>query len=183
MRREVLKTALGIGLGVPLIQRTAAAAEPAAMPPQEGDRLVYLVGDRKGEVIKVDDLTLGGPQVLAVPMDSKSNTVRDGNRLNQLIVIRLNPDELKPDAKTYAANGVVAFSSVCTHQGCDVSQWKADSKMLLCVCHGSEYDPHDRATVTAGPAPKRLPSLPLKMDGDALAVAGPFRGKPGPAAL
>jgi len=144
---------------------------------------VFVAGDKKGQTIKNADVVIGAGQLLAFPMDPESKTVRDGNRLNQVILIRLQPETIQPETKSNAADNVVAYSSICTHQGCDVSQWKQESKMLLCVCHGSEYDPHDRATVTAGPAPKRLPSLPLKMDGDALTVAGPFRGKPGPAAL
>jgi Rieske Fe-S protein len=74
---------------------------------------------------------------------------------------------------------VVAYSSICTHQGCDVSQWKTDNNRLLCVCHGSEYDPADRANVTFGPAPRRLPMLPVKVENGVVVVASPFLGKPG----
>jgi len=101
--------------------------------------------------------------------------------LNQVIVIRLQPELVKPDTQPLAAEGViVAYSSICTHQGCDVSQWKADTNTLLCVCHGSEYDPGDKAKVVAGPAPRRLATLPIKvMDGELVATA-PFTGRPGP---
>jgi rieske iron-sulfur protein len=176
-RRMLLKSAVGLS-SVPLIQ-TVFAAEPNAMSPQAGDRLVFLLGDRKGEMIKPGDLTLGGPQQMAFPMDPQGKTVRDGSRLNQVLLIRLKEDQLSAEAKTSAAEGVVAYSAICTHQGCDVSQWKADTNTLLCVCHGSEYDPKDRANVTFGPAPRRLPMLPLKIEDGVLVVAGAFRGKPG----
>lgn len=32
--------------------------------------------------------------------------------------------EVVSEIRTYAADGVVAYSSFCMHQGCDVSQWK-----------------------------------------------------------
>jgi Rieske Fe-S protein len=140
---------------------------------------VFVQGDRKGEVIKVEDLKTGGPLQLAYPMDPKSKTVRDGNRLNQVLVIRLKEEDFNAETKPNTTGGVVAYSSICTHQGCDVSQWKSDKGTLLCVCHGTEYDPKDRANVVFGPAPKRLPILPLSAEAGVLVVAGGFRGKPG----
>jgi Rieske Fe-S protein len=112
-------------------------------------------------------------------MDPQTKTVRDASRLNQVLLIRLNNEELSPETRTDSADGVVAYSSICTHQGCDVSQWKAENKMLLCVCHRSEFDPKDKAAVTFGPAPRRLPMLPVKVVEGQLQVAGGFRGKPG----
>jgi len=176
-RRAVLKGAVGVA-SLPLID-IAAAVEPKAMRPQAGDVLIYAYGDRKGEIVTVADLELGGPQQLAWAMDPQTKTVRDGSRLNQVLLIRLAPEELSPETKTDSADGVVAYSSICTHQGCDVSQWKAENKMLLCVCHRSEFDPKDKAAVTFGPAPRRLPMLPVKLVEGQLQVAGGFRGKPG----
>ncbi len=176
-RRKLLKGAACLG-GLPFAQ-SASAREPNEMSPQVGDQLVYLQGDRKGQAIKVDDLTVGGGLVLAFPMEPKSKTVRDGNRLNQVVLVRLKEETFNEETKPSTAGGVVAYSSICTHQGCDVSQWKSDKNVLLCVCHGSEYDPADRATVVFGPAPRRLPILPLAAAGGLLTVAGGFRGKPG----
>jgi hypothetical protein len=31
--------------------------------------------------------------------------------------------------------GVLAFSAICTHQGCDVTEWSKGDKSLLCFCH------------------------------------------------
>lgn len=176
-RRTVLKGAVGV-VSMPLID-VAAAAEPKAMRPQAGDLLIHAYGDRKGEIISAADLELDGPQQLAWAMDPQTKTVRDGSRLSQVLLIRLKPEELSPETRTDSADGVVAYSSVCTHQGCDVSQWKAENKMLLCVCHRSEFDPKDKAAVTSGPAPRRLPMLPVKVIDGKLQVAGGFRGKPG----
>jgi len=178
-RRTLLKTVLGLGVTLPFLDIVNAAKEPTAAPPAAGDQFVYVLGERKGEIVKVEDLPLGGPQELAYPMQPEGSIVRDGSRLNQVLLIRFDPAQLTPEAKNYSAEGVVAYSAICTHQGCDVSQWKTDTQTLLCVCHGSEYDPKDRAKVTFGPAPRRLAMLPVKVENGIVTVASTFRGKPG----
>ena len=179
-RRNVLKIVLAMGVSLPFFDLVdGASKDPAAAPPAAGDQFVFVLGDKKGEVIKVEDLPLGGPQQLAFPMEPTASIVRDGSRLNQVLLIRLDPSQLTPEARANSAEGVVAYSAICTHQGCDVSQWKTDTHMLLCVCHGSEYDPKDRAKVTFGPAPRRLAMLPVKVENGVVMVASAFKGKPG----
>jgi thiosulfate dehydrogenase [quinone] large subunit len=58
--------------------------------------------------------------------------------------------------------GVFAYSLVCTHQGCTVGY---NGKKLACPCHGAEFDPFNGAKVTAGPAPKPLRSIKVKISG------------------
>ena len=180
-RRTVLKGAIGLGLTLPLARVHAAQEEePRKARPQEGDQFVYFAGERKGEVLKIEDLPLGGPQILTYPMDPKTNTVRDGSRLNQVIVLRLESDQLSEDTLANAAEGVVAYSAACTHQACPVSMWKEDKATLYCACHGSQFDPKDAAKVVDGPAPRRLAMLPLRIEDGVLIAAGPFTGSVGP---
>jgi Rieske Fe-S protein len=56
----------------------------------------------------------------------------------------------------------VAYSAICTHQGCTVAY---KNGQLACPCHGSVFDPADGAAVIAGPAPKPLPEIPVKVQG------------------
>src|SRR5215217_6074405 len=56
----------------------------------------------------------------------------------------------------------VAYSAVCTHQGCTVA-YKGGN--LACPCHGSVFDPAKGAEVVAGPAPTPLPEIPVKIQG------------------
>jgi cytochrome b6-f complex iron-sulfur subunit len=56
----------------------------------------------------------------------------------------------------------VAYSAVCTHQGCTVAYKDGN---LACPCHGSVFDPADGAAVVAGPAPRPLPEIPVKVEG------------------
>lgn len=58
-----------------------------------------------------------------------------------------------------------AFSAVCTHMGCTVSQ--IANGRIDCPCHGSEYSITDGA-VLAGPAPKPLPAKQIKVTGDSI---------------
>jgi len=56
----------------------------------------------------------------------------------------------------------VAYSAVCTHQGCTVAY---QNGQLACPCHGSVFDPANGAEVVAGPAPRPLPDIPVKLHG------------------
>ena len=58
-----------------------------------------------------------------------------------------------------------AFSAVCTHMGCTVSQ--IANGRIDCPCHGSEYSITDGA-VLAGPAPRPLPAKTIKVTGDSI---------------
>jgi rieske iron-sulfur protein len=64
-----------------------------------------------------------GPQVLAWPKEPKTNVVRNGSRLNQVLLLRLNPDSLDDQTLPRAANGIVAYSAICTHAQCPVTGW------------------------------------------------------------
>jgi rieske iron-sulfur protein len=179
-RRAVLKGALGVGLGLPLIGTAAAAVEdPKKARPQAGDQFVFFSGDRKGETVMVEDLPMGGPQTMAYPKDPQTDTVRNGSRLNQVVLIRLVEQELSEETRANAVDGIVAYSAACTHQACPVSMWKADAFTLFCSCHGSQFDPRDNARVVGGPAPYRLAMLPLTVEQGVLVAAGPFSGRVG----
>jgi thiosulfate dehydrogenase [quinone] large subunit len=56
-----------------------------------------------------------------------------------------------------------AYDAVCTHAGCTV-EYDPQSKLLVCPCHGAEYDPTQDAQVVAGPAPSPLTKLPITVD-------------------
>jgi Rieske Fe-S protein len=140
---------------------------------------VFQSGDKKGEVIRSEDLAAGGPQVLAYPMDPATNTPRSGSRLNQVVLIRLDPAQLSEETRAHAADGVVAYSAVCTHQGCPVNMWKQDAGTLFCSCHGSQFDPKDGAKVLDGPAPRRLAALPVRIEDGLVVAAGEFSGRVG----
>ena len=179
-RRLLLQAALGTGLGLLVTERTRAQdVEPRNARPQAGDHFVFATGERKGATITPVDLTLGGPPVTAYPVDPHMAVVRDGSRLNQVLLIQLDPAELSEPTRAQAPQGIVAYSAVCTHEGCDVWLWQGEEKRLKCPCHDSEFDPKDGARVVTGPAPRRLPTLPLKIVDGVLMAAGGFASRVG----
>ena len=74
-------------------------------------------------IIKPQDLKLGGPPVLAWPKDPKTSVIRNGSRLNEVLVVRLDPAELDDETRAHAADGIVAYSAICAHAGCPVTAW------------------------------------------------------------
>jgi Rieske Fe-S protein len=178
-RRDTLKAFLAIGLWLPAARTARSNEEVARSPPQENDVLVFAFGGREGEAVVPDDLVLGEPQVFAYPMDPATRVIRNGTRLNQVILTRMDPAGLSEDTRARSAANIVGYSAVCTHTGCDIADWDSASQRFQCPCHDSQFDPADGARVVGGPAPRQLPSLPLKLRDGMLAVAGEFEGRVG----
>lgn len=65
-----------------------------------------------------------------------------------------------------SAGTVVAFSAVCTHQGCTVAP---QGKEFDCPCHGSTFDAATGAVIN-GPARDPLPKLTATVSGDTVTV-------------
>jgi rieske iron-sulfur protein len=173
-RRTVLKMGFCLALAPHI---ALAQTDPTRERPREGDVLVA-VGAAPPEPLKPEDLPPAGMQTFTWPMDPATGTVRDGSRLNK-VLLRLDPEGFDPETKERAADGVVAYSAVCVHTGCDVTEWHPDQQLLVCPCHYSTFDPRESAKVISGPAPRRLPALPLKVVDGRLVVAKPFTGRAG----
>lgn len=186
-RRLFLKTAIGTGIGLSLVSafyvgaslRHKAEVTPEKEPLKPGDILVYAQGGGQPKPIRPEELKPGDPFVLAYPMDPKTKVVKSGEAKNTVLVVRYNPEELAPEVAQNGVEGIVAYSAVCTHLGCIVSQWVADKKAGLCPCHGGIYDLARGARVIAGPPPRPLPQLPLKVEEGVLVAAGEFLGEVG----
>ncbi len=173
-RRDTLKAFLGFGLGLPFVRQARSNEAAMNAPPQTNDVFVFAFGEREGEVIGPDDLAVGAGQVFAYPMDPATGIVRSGSRLNQVLLTRMDPERLSQRTRRNSAAGIVAYSALCTHTGCDVTDWDAQTLRFQCPCHDSQFDPADGARVVGGPAPRQLPSLPLKLDDGVISVADAF---------
>lgn len=84
-------------------------------------------------------------------------------------------------------DGRVVYSKICSHAGCPVGQFQADTRRddptynLLCPCHQSKFDVCDGARPTGGPAPRPLSQLPLSVDTEGHLIAtGDFDQPVGP---
>ncbi len=165
-RRRWLRSALCASACVVAGLREASATgtqEPTKRPPQPGDELAFPSWEHDGRLVHPDDLPSGAPPLLVYPRDPASGIVRERSRINQILLLRPGADD-----------AVIAFSGICTHAACAVSEWNAERRHFVCPCHASEYDPLQRAKVVSGPAPRALPALPVERRDDRYVIAGPF---------
>jgi rieske iron-sulfur protein len=61
------RTFLGLALspllvGIARAEDETAKVDSARLPPQPGDHFVFLIGPNKGQVVRLDNLAIGGPQ-------------------------------------------------------------------------------------------------------------------------
>ena len=180
-RRALLKLALGFGLGLPFIEPARGQdVDPRKARPQKDDRFVFRGGAREGQIVTLAGAAArAGPRSPTYPIDPATKIVRNDSRLNQVLLIRLDPADLADETRARGAQGVVAYSAVCTHTGCDQWEWQPETKTIKCPCHFSTFDIKDGARVLDGPAPRRLPALPLRLVEGVPAAAGGFIGRVG----
>ena len=100
------------------------------------------------------------------------------------LLIRYGVDqgfEPRPGREDWTVANLVAYSKLCTHVGCPVGLYQAQSGLLLCPCHQSTFDVMAGAEPVFGPAARSLPQLPLGLDDQGYVIAtGDFSGPVGP---
>jgi ubiquinol-cytochrome c reductase iron-sulfur subunit len=139
---------------------------------RRGTRLV----DETGQLIRLDELAVGGvltvfPEGFEDRADSTAILVRVPSELLAL------PEGRNRDAP----DGNVCYSKLCTHAGCPVGLYLAETHELQCPCHFSAFDVLNGAQPTFGPAARPLPQLLLEVDGAGYLVAkGDFTAPVGP---
>jgi ubiquinol-cytochrome c reductase iron-sulfur subunit len=164
-------TALGPGLG----------DAPNHTPWHRGRRLVTTAG----EPLRADALELGS-FASALPEGADKRELG-----SPVVVVRVDPRSLRLPAarRTWAPQGILAFSQICTHAGCAVTLFRypvdeqtSQGPALVCPCHYSTFDVRRAAKPIFGPAARALPQLPLSIAADGtLVAAGPLSGSVGPA--
>lgn len=76
-------------------------------------------------------------------------------------------DDLKAVVTQPTKGDFKAFSYICTHQGCPVTQISGDT--IICPCHGSEFSTKD-GSVKQGPATQPLAPMTAKVKGTQVIV-------------
>lgn len=145
----------------------------------QGTRLV----DRSGNPLGVDAIPQpDGSEMTVFPEMQGGGALVE--KLATTVLVRFDESQYaSPTDVAGTVNGYAAYSQVCTHAGCIVSQRAGPNNQYLhCPCHQSSYDPLKGCTVVEGPAPRALPQLPIGLtQSDQLIVAtGPFTGPIGP---
>lgn len=124
-----------------------------------GDQLVYSAaanGKATGDPINASDIQQG-KSIQAFPKG------KSDNQQNLIEIVRI--------AAGTGQEGLVAYSAICTHLGCVVGGTLTAKGEIGCPCHNSQFDPANKAAVVGGPAPRPLPSLPIKVGSDGIITA------------
>ncbi|MDQ6797300.1 MAG: Rieske 2Fe-2S domain-containing protein [Actinomycetota bacterium] len=179
-RRKLVIRSLGLavgGLGV------AALFPIRSLGPSPGRTLVrtpWRAGLRlvteDGRPVRTADVPLEG-LVTVFPEGSPGSA--DG----QAVLVRVAAGLVKPapGRQDWSPDGFIAYSKICTHAGCPVGLYQADTHQLLCPCHQSTFDVLDHAVPQDGPAAAPLPQLPLSITPEGFLVArGDFSEPVGP---
>jgi ubiquinol-cytochrome c reductase iron-sulfur subunit len=166
--------ALGLALLLPAL----------SLGPSPG-RTLFETGWRKGKRVVGED---GRPIAFdALPEDGFQTVFPEGEvgrSDSQALLIKVPRDSLRLPADRLAAvpGGThVAYSKLCTHAGCPVGLYRAETRSLLCPCHQSQFDVLNGCKPYFGPAAEPLPQLPLSVDREGNLVAeGDFYEPVGP---
>lgn len=182
-RRTLIFGAAASAVGLPhvaLAEADAEAVAPNELFAQAGDRIQIIKGEMKGKLLRPEMLTEAAKPIESFPFDPKNEVLRRRNRQNRLLVLRLNPDEMEAPTRENSAEGVLAYSAICTHRACTIKAWKVKERHLRCHCHLTEFAALTGGTVMTGPAQRQLPMVPLGIDNDGFVIAkGGFTDAPG----
>ncbi len=167
-RRRVLKWVIRVGY---LAFGLAFAVPATALRSLSQREEAVAVGDQLMLAAPTGNITAGNalrPEDLAVGSAAQVFPAgKADDQTNLIEVVRISEGS--------GAEGLVAYSAICTHLGCAVYAELSRQGLIACPCHGSEFDPASDAAVVGGPAPRPLPSLPISVsDAGTLVVAGEF---------
>lgn len=179
MNRRVVLAGFAGSAVAGLAGRAVAQDDPANAAPAPGDYFIRVFGDDKSPITP-ESIEVGARPFQAWPVDPATDTVRDGNLFNMVLMSRWNVEDLSEAAMARQADGVVVQTAICTHAACDISDWVRDKKIFECPCHFSQFNPRDDGAVVTGPAKRKLPSLALAVADDGLVVVKePFDSRVG----
>lgn len=119
-----------------------------------------------GRLVQASDLAQGG--VITVFPEGHTDQAD-----SQTLLIRVDPATIQaPEGREdWTADGLIAYSKICTHAGCPVGLYRVATHDLFCPCHQSTFDVLDGAKPIAGPATRALPQLPIEVDDEGYLVA------------
>jgi cytochrome b6-f complex iron-sulfur subunit len=76
----------------------------------------------------------------------------------------------EPTIVVNTAQGVFAYSAICTHLGCIV-MFDDMNGTIVCPCHDGRFSP-ENGTVVSGPPPAALASVAVVLEDDEIYVVG-----------
>jgi ubiquinol-cytochrome c reductase iron-sulfur subunit len=160
--------------GIVLFRDLAPAADPVKqLEHTMWKKGMRLTRDPFGTPIKASDVTLGSVfHVIPEGLNDKEDRLEEKAKA-AVLLMRLKPEDLHPSKgrESWAYNGIVAYSKICTHVGCPVALYEQQTHHLLCPCHSSTFDVTHECEVIFGPAKRPLPQLPIAVDSEGYLIA------------
>jgi ubiquinol-cytochrome c reductase iron-sulfur subunit len=142
----------------------------------DGSKELIKLTSEDATPIRPADVSVGG-QMTVFPgiEDGHSNKHAD----SPVLLIHLREDDAataraanqRAGKADYMYGNYIAYSKICTHAGCPASLYEQQTNRLLCPCHQSQFAIINNAQPVFGPASRRLPQLPLRVDGNGFFVA------------
>jgi ubiquinol-cytochrome c reductase iron-sulfur subunit len=142
--------------------------------PRDGE-LIRLTRE-DGTPIRPEDVSAGG-QMTVFPGIPGGATNEHADSPTLLIHLRdVDAEQARRNNEAvgksdYMYGNYIAYSKICTHAGCPASLYEQQTNRLLCPCHQSQFSIIDNARPIFGPASRRLPQLPIKVDAEGFLVA------------
>jgi ubiquinol-cytochrome c reductase iron-sulfur subunit len=174
-RRQLLGGLFALGSGIfgivalfPLL-RSMGPVPGNSLETTDWRRGTILV-DSNGRPVHRTTLVVGG--IMTVYPRGLQNT-DNGQAVDQTVLIRVQDTALvtQKGRETWAPDGYVAYSKVCTHLGCPVGLYEQELELLVCPCHQSMFNVRNGAVPQFGPAPRPLLQLPLMYNSDGYLMA------------
>ncbi len=161
-RSSAARSGSTAALGAPRSTARSAASRPSGTLKGEGATTAHAPATRPR-----------APSTTAAPAPTTTAAPPMGLRIGSLADVAVgqartftDPGTGKPAvAIRLTSSKVVAFSAKCTHAGC-VVQFDTARKVLQCPCHGGQFNPAAGAAVVAGPPPRPLPAIPVRLSAD-----------------
>lgn len=157
------------GFSVLMLAGGEAMAQDVGVP-APGDVLVNAKG---GAPLTPADIIGDTKQIVFAYAQDAAGVVKKGGK-NKIALVRLDPSTLGEEMLPRSADGVLAFSGLCTHGGCDVKAFDPEKGLMKCPCHGSVFDPAKNGAVATGPAKHRLASLVIQIENDQFVIREGF---------
>lgn len=139
-RRHALTGAAVVGLGVPLLAACGGDDDEPTAGSDAGAGETSTDAGSEGPLTSTSEIAVGGGAIFA-----------------EAKVVVTQPTE--GDFK--------AFTSICTHQQCPVTEIVGEQ--IRCRCHGSAFSIAD-GSVVGGPAPAPLAEVPISVEGDEISL-------------
>jgi Rieske Fe-S protein len=156
-RRRVLSGVVVAGAAAPILAACGSGEDPESAPTTSADPTTPASEDPTSEA--------------PAPSDSASETPSDGGGTNAESVAKTADVPVGGGTVNKEAHVVVtqptageykAFTSICTHRGCDVGS--VEGGTINCMCHGSKFKIED-GSVANGPAAAPLDAIAVTVSG------------------